>query len=243
MFSRELIQAISDFQRDAKNSEQKATRGQRLKEAARALPQEYRTSALICYRQVSLKKNSVWVLADTLALPEAISSWTVDLGVAQNFKGGVPPAGEYQGMIFGIMPSEGSVIINLSRLFRNPDFVEECKREAPNVDHFTSGTGRWWNQQQEVVLEVSEIRLDDIVALGGYSSSIEEFVHALYGQNPTKQDYVSFHLLLAQARQQLGADWIIEEAKDRVITKIRSAMPHLRAIKNLQEAMAHSNGN
>jgi len=150
MFTRELIQAISDFQRDAKSAKQKVERGARLKDAASHLSAEFKSCRLICYRQIALTKPSLWQLADELVLPEAISSWTIDLGVAQTLKGGVPPPIEYAGLIFGILPTSNSIVVNLSRLFRDPNFIKACSREARNVLHFANGTGRWWNKQSSL---------------------------------------------------------------------------------------------
>jgi hypothetical protein len=237
MFSRDLIQAISDFQRDAKTAKQKAERGKRLKELAETLPPKFRGCELICYRQIALNKKYLWKLADELILPENISNWTIDLGVAQTLKGGVPPKGEYHGIIFGVLPAKESVVMNLSRLFRDTKFLEACRREAPKITYFHDGMGRWWNEQQEVVLEISKISLNDIIALGGFSSSLDEFVKSLYGPRPTKLNYAEFRLLLAKAHQKLGPEWIYEEAKDRVLARIRQEMPRLRTIKKIQDAL------
>jgi hypothetical protein len=240
MFSRDLIQAISDFQRDAKTPKQKAERGKCLTELAETLPPKFRGCELICYRQIALNKKYLWKLADELILPENISSWTIDLGVAQTLKGGVPPQGEYHGVIFGVLPPKESVVVNLSRLFRDAGFLEACHREAPNITYFHDGMGRWWNKQQEVILEISKISLDDIIALGGFSSSLDEFVKSLYGPKPSQLNYAEFRLLLARARQKLGPEWIYEEAKDRVLAKIRREMPRLRVIKKLQNTLKKS---
>src|SRR5260370_975565 len=98
MFTRDLIQAVSDWQRGG-SPRQKAARGLKLKAEAATLPDQFRQCSSSCFRQIALPKGSVWQLADTLELPETISSWTVSLDVARTFKNGVPPPGS-QGVIF-----------------------------------------------------------------------------------------------------------------------------------------------
>jgi hypothetical protein len=132
LFSRDLIQAISDWQRGG-SSKQKA-KGERLKQEAASLPDEFRQCPLCCFRQISLEKGALWKLADQLELPESISAWTLTLDVAQSFKGGVPPQG-WQGAIFAVHPPAGSV-------------VETNKRQ---VSGYQDGIGRYGNSQREVV--------------------------------------------------------------------------------------------
>jgi len=73
---------------------------------------------------------------------------------------------------------------------------------------------------------------------GGYSSDRDKLVRMMYGPNPSQADYADFDRRAAMAGAKLGADWIGEYAKDRVIAKIRGVMPCLRTIKMLQNAMA-----
>lgn len=234
MFTKELIQAVSDWQRGG-DTKQKAKRGQALKKEALKLPTEFRNCQLCCFRQLALEKGSLWKLADTLQLPETISAWTLLPEVARELKNGVPPAG-LQGIIFCILPPPSSIIVNLDRLYRDHEFQRAIKSSQSSISGFANGMGRWQNSQNEVILEIDSILISDIYELGGYSGTRDELVREIYGPNPTSNNYADFDYLLRISKQKLGACWIGETSKDRVIKKIQSAMPSLRTIKKLQAA-------
>jgi hypothetical protein len=232
IFSSDLLQAICDWQRGG-DAGQKAKRGAKLKSEAGSLPVKFRQCRL-CYRQIALGKGAVWQLADNLELPETISAWTESIDVARAFKDGVPPPG-IQGAIFLLFPSQESVVINLNRLFRDAMFNEALKKNAKKIHGFYDGIGRYGNSQEEVVLEVTKIRLDDLYELGGFSSTKDEFMELYFGPNPTSNNLSQFERWLDMANVQLGPAWIGKTATDRVIDKIHMVMPALRRIKKLQE--------
>jgi hypothetical protein len=238
MFSLELLQAINDWQRGGDRS-QKERRGRTLKSLTSTLPPEFRQSRF-SYRQISLYKGSLWKLADELHLPETISSWTESLEVARTFKGGVPPPGS-QGIIFLLFPSHNSVIINLNRLYHDDRFLSAIESHSREIKGFHDGIGRYQNSQEEVVIEVSNIRLNDVHELGGYSSSESEirqqYMNLHYGPHPSNAEFKAFERRFALANISLGPCWIDGKAKDKVLSNIAKQMPSLRAIKKLQEAV------
>ena len=89
IFTRDLIQAVSDWQRGGSH-DQKVKRGERLKTAAALLPEHFRTCAATCFRQEAHEKDRVWQLLADNHLPETIASWTTNIAIAKAFKGGVP---------------------------------------------------------------------------------------------------------------------------------------------------------
>jgi len=111
-FNLPFLQAIRDWQRGG-DATQNLCRGQRLKEVC--APREFLGLAFWgCFRQIALGKRSVWDLIGGNRLAEKVSSWTLDVEVAKEFKNGVPPEGQgYQRVIFFVKPSPGSVIVNL----------------------------------------------------------------------------------------------------------------------------------
>jgi hypothetical protein len=237
VFSLPLLQAVNDWQIGG-GPRQKAKRGAELLRQAQILPSHFRASSLMCFRQLSLLKGSLWQLADTLKLPETISAWTVSPEIARQVKGGVPPPGEYTGIILAIPPSDGTVVVNLDRLYRDRGFLDAIEENHCSIVMFGDGFGRYWNNQREVVIQVSEIQLTDIHELGGYSSSREEVAELYFGHKPLTSELAQFDKLLAASTADLGPDWIGGDAKDRVITKIQAAMPALRTIKELQSRAA-----
>lgn len=232
MFDRAVIQAVSDWQRGG-SPKQKARRGEALKEAAAGLPARYKECSLTCLRQVALQKDTLWRLADELELSESISAWTVSPSIAASFKGGVPPAG-FQGVIFALVPDPDQVILNVSRLVGDPDFLAAAQEIAEDVVGFNDGTGRYGTSQQEIVLDLQKVRFDQIYQLGGFSSSRTDLMKLYYRREPTLVDEAQFDELVLRAGVSIGQAWIGSDATKRVLKKIERLMPDLRDIKRLQ---------
>jgi hypothetical protein len=173
-------------------------------------------------------------LADEFELPESISAWTLEPCIARQLKGGVPYPGQ-QGIIFAVSPPLGAVIANLRRLFADADFRAAAERHKTNVTGFYDGIGRYENSQSEVVLEITKIALSDIFELGGYSSERGELIRRCFGENATPEQIADFDRRLAEAGETVGPAWVGDDAKDRVIAKLRDVMPALRTLKKLQE--------
>jgi len=169
MFSVELIQAISDWQRGG-NTTQKAQRGKLLKKLCGSLPDEFKTVPKTCYRRIALDKKAVWAIGTKYYLGETISSWTTSIDVCKDFKGGVPPRG-WQGIIFQASNlNRKDVIVNLEALFNNYIFIKFAKDNVKDISGFEFGMGKYWNCQREVVIELRTIPLGSIHSLGGYSN-------------------------------------------------------------------------
>lgn len=215
MFTRELIQAVSDWQRGG-DPHQKLRRGKMLKAEALKISEEFRECDGPCFRQLSLAKQSFWQLADEFQLPELISAWTLEPNVARQLKGGVPNLG-HQGIIFVVCPSLGSIVVNLHRLFANADFRAAAERDKVNILGFYDGIGRYWDKQCEVVLEITKIALSVIFELGGFSSDRDELIHKCFGPNPTPEQISDFDRQLAEAGEAVGPAWVGADGKDRVI--------------------------
>ena len=239
MFTKKFLQAVNDWQRGG-HAKQKKKRGQTLKREAMNVPEEFRRCQLCCFRQLSIGQGSFWSLADQLQLPETISAWTIKPEVARTFKGGVPPS-DLHGIIFVTYPQSNSVVLNLDRLYGNQEFNEAIERYKIDLDGYYKGIGRYHNSQHEVILELESILLTDVYEFGGFSSSREDFVKKIYGPNATESDYAEFDYRLKMSGQSLGPFWIGEDAKDRVLSKIKKIMPAMRKIKKLQDASSSGN--
>jgi hypothetical protein len=206
VFSRELIQAVSDWQRgfDAK---QKLKRAAALKAVAAGLDERFRRVDAPCYRQVSLDPGSVWRIGDDLRLSESVSSWTESRAVAEEFKGGVPPPG-WQGVILRVEPDPSQVVVNLAALFSEKEFAAAVEREKSAIVGYYDGMGQYGEKQQEVVLELETVPLSSVDAVGGFSSSKEELARIFYGRTPTPNDLTAFEALLAQSKHTIGPVWL-----------------------------------
>jgi hypothetical protein len=206
-YSVELIQAISDWQRGG-SSAQKQKRGATLKRLAATLPKRFRETTDRCYRQIALTEGHLRHVGTKYQLLESISGWTKCELVAREFKGGVPPKGGYQGVIFSVIPAEGQVIIDIAALFADDGFnaaVDACKG---SINGFHDGIGRYRSSQQEVVLELDSVPLAALHAWGGYSSSSDELAKMFFGRSPTPEERAEFPQLMAKAGVTPGPRWV-----------------------------------
>ena len=174
MFTKELIQAISDWQRGG-DAKQKRKRGEKLKIQAQSLPAQYKETTQPCFRQIALKGRNLMDLGNQYQIAETISSWTKSLDVAKDFKGGVPSPGDYVGIMFSITPTANMVILDLTSLFADSDFVLFLDQVKNEIVGYNDGIGRWKNTQEEVIIETSHLPLGSIHAWGGFSSPVERF--------------------------------------------------------------------
>lgn len=235
-FPLSLLQAVSDWQR---SSTQK--RAQTLKAECEALPLEFRTCLLVCYRQIALPKGGVWNLIGEDRLPEKISSWTLDIEVAKAFKGGVPPEGQgFQGTILYLYPPPGSVIVNLSKLFRDAAFLEAMKKNEQHITGYHDGAGRYENSQSEVVLEIDAVTPEDIYSLGGHSSPLEKLVaqaaDLVYRRSATEEERQQLFLDATRAGVSAGPSWLKMDATRRVLARTKPRAEVLREMKRQQDA-------
>jgi hypothetical protein len=193
MFTLELLQAVNNWQLGG-DPTAKAKRGKRLNALVATLPEAFKTCKTNCYRRLSLTKGSVWKVGTESELKETISSWTVSLQVAKEFKDGVPPKG-YQGVIFEYCPKPVEVVVNLDALFLNRDFQIAIKEKKERIKNFDTGIGRYLNTQQEVVLSLPKIPLDAVHCWGGYIGNEKSFE----GMLPAGQSMEDFKKLLANS--------------------------------------------
>lgn len=236
LFDLPLLKAVSDWQRGG-DARQNMRRGKALKEACEYLPDNYRTCGLLCFRQVALPKGGVWSLIGENRLPEKISSWTVDIGVAKLFKGGVPPEGQgYQGVILGLPPKPENVIVNIHTLYQCAAFRQALEEKKDEIPWFSQGAGRYGTNQSEIVLEVSSVTQEDIYSLGGHSGPVEQLLAEaaglIYGRAPTQQEREE---LLLKVEAEAGPRWLNPEATKRVVEKMKPHAERLGEIKRQQE--------
>ncbi|MDO8333298.1 MAG: hypothetical protein Q7T35_01340 [Nitrosomonas sp.] len=235
MFSLELLQAISDWQRGG-NASQKARRGIALKEAAKDLPETFKKISSNCYRQIAMDNSSVWNIGTKYQLSETISSWTTSLEVAKQFKGGVPPKG-YQGVIFKISPiDELEVIVNLQELFECNEFKDAIEEHKDKICGFHSGIGKYGNSQLEAVISTEYLKLETLFAWGGYTSPESELAEIYFGHIASEDELRIFRDLMNQAGHKCGAYWLTTaDAVQRVSEKLKVHGERLSEIKKKQE--------
>jgi hypothetical protein len=227
MFTRDFVQAVNDWQRGG-DHKQKIRRGGQLKSLASNLPIEFRTCDTECFRQEAHEKDRIWQLLANNCLPETIAAWTIDLGVAKTFKGGVPPAG-LQGVIFSVRPAQDSVILNLDTLYSNKDFQSAVKASESSISAFGNGIGRWRNSQREVILEIPHLNLATVHCYGGFSISREELAEMYFGRSASAHELDEFDKLCDRAGEAPGAGrWLSPDGTKAVLDRME---PHIARLK------------
>lgn len=223
-FTKNCVQAVNDWQRGG-DHRQKVRRGEKLKQEALSLPAEFRTCEALCFRQEAHSKDRVWQLLANNKLPETIAAWTTDLAVAKDFKGGVPPH-DLLGVIFSLWPPAGSVVVNLTALYGDSDFLEAVRKFEPEIISFSDGIGKYGNTQQEVVLELESLTAHEILFYGGYSSSRDRL--RIDGRMPTPEELAEFDALCAEAGVALGPWWLSEDGTRKVLARMEPHIARLR---------------
>lgn len=232
MFTAELLQAVSDWQRGG-DSEQKRKRGQRLKELAGTLDLRFRQCGLVVYRQIALGKRPIWQLLADSDLPETISAWTLSAEVAKQFKGGVPPEG-WQGVIVALQPPAGSVVVNLDALYRSQDFLNALDRDQHSIAGYADGAKRYGGSQCEVVLEVQNLTSTDIYALGGHSSDRDTLIRLMFQQDPTPQLIAWYEEQIKRGALGPGPLWLEGKPLQRALRRIEPRLAQLKATRAAQ---------
>lgn len=241
LFTRELIQAVSDWQRKPKTRKQRYQRATALQEHCDKLPETFRQTSLTCYRQMSLDNQGVWKLLGVQALDEQVSSWTLDMSVAKTLFGGVPQADTgLREVIFTIFPKPEQVVVNLKTLLDNDQFKLASEAHKADIEYFSEGLGKYKNDQSEIVLNVGELVESDVWSLGGRSSSFEELVYRafLLCQNRApmhQQEFDAFRAGVTEMESQAGARWLEHESTKNVLRSVRYRAEVLQAIKYEQE--------
>jgi hypothetical protein len=210
-FTHQLIQAINDWQRGGSHR-QKVLRGTRLKACATTLLLRYRECRVACFRQEAHEKGRTWQLLANNCLPETIAAWTTDLQVAKNIKGGVPPLG-LQGVIFKLIPPSGSVVLNLTTLYADPDFLAVIDTHKRDIVGFHDGIGRWAGSQSEVVLELGNLESAEVHSYGGFSANREALAELWLRRTPTPEDLANFDTLCAELALRLGHGGLVKPAR------------------------------
>tara|TARA_R110001592_G_scaffold362308_1_gene675714 strand:- start:2562 stop:3686 length:1125 start_codon:yes stop_codon:yes gene_type:complete len=233
-----LLQAVSNWQIASTRK-----RGVALKKACAQLPEDFRTSELMCFRQIALEKKYVWHLVGDDSLLEKISSWTCDSGIAKQFKYGVPLEGSgYQGVILCLFPPAGSVIVNLQKLYRDPEFNRAMEQHSNQIKNYEKGAGRYQDTQCEVVLEIGAVRQEDIYSLGGHSSPMEKLLKVaaeeVYGRSATPAEEEDLLIQAERHNIKAGPKWLTREATERVLFRIKPKALRLAELKQLQSLAA-----
>lgn len=240
LFTLPLLQAISDWQIGG-NPANARQRGLALEGECAALPSEFKAVPSACFRRVVLKKGNIWDLLGEQALLEKISSWTFDLALAKDFKQGVPPKGVgLQGVIFERMPHPEEVVVNLSRLFRDPAFKAAVAAHKGSIERFSQGMGKYSDTQCEIVLKVETLSQDHIYSIGGHSGSPEEIlqqtIDQAFGAYATAEQREWMRWVMSVGPVVTGPKWLSQEATRTVLSRVEPLIPPLRVRKAGQGA-------
>ncbi len=227
-FSIELLQAVNDWQRGSSSNSQRQRRAEALEIAAAVLPQKFRRSGLVCFRQIALKKGHLWKLLAEKSLVESVSSWTPSLEVAKAFKGGVPPE-EWRGVILMVAPKQEQIVLNLATLYQTDAFLEAAETSKSQIKGFHDGIGKYRATQSEVVLKVDAVGSDAICTMGGYASNKAVLSRLLLGRDPTSAEQNWIDKCIAQSgAQPSGPWWLSPDGWQNVYARLRPKIEELK---------------
>lgn len=163
LFPEGLIRAIDRWQAGSKDKTRKALR---LREQSRHLPDTYRTTPARVFRQV--RTNALLALGIGMgAIPEEVSSWTTSLEVAKQF-GEQDRDPKKVLLIFSRRPNPEDVILNLSDVYADEDFLNTVHDTEKRLGRVFPGIQRWAGSQHEVVLNETTVVNDEIVLTGAF---------------------------------------------------------------------------
>lgn len=190
LFTRDVVRAISDWQRGSSHNT-KVPRGSALKDIMLQLPEYFRQCDDLCFRQECHQKDRTFQVLINDKLPETIASWTTSIEVAKAFKGGVVWGDQDRSIILAMKPYAGTVVANLERLYNEPEFQKAVASYGHEIDYFYNGAGKYGNTQKEVVLELGSLSSASVYSYGGYSSPVVGLIvefRKMYERDPDQQE-------------------------------------------------------
>lgn len=221
VYTKEFVKLVNDWQKGY-SLKKKQVLGEQLKFHTAALEEKFRTCESVCYRSYGLPPANIYSLHVT-RLTESISSWTTDINVAKDFKGGITAKfSGYHSIIVEHMPRPEQVILNFSVLYSDDEFLKACESYRSELD-LASGIFQYSNRQQEVILEVEEITIDSIFAYGGYGNDLAALAKS--GNWPYGKRRLKVFLQHTRGSKfSPPTKWVEGSMKDTVIEKMKQAV-------------------
>lgn len=220
-FTKELIQAINDWQR-CESVDEKLVLGEKLGYESAKLPIYFREFATPLYRKEIHEARRLWQLLAENQLPEKFSAWTTRLDFAKKFKGDVPKR-NLQGIIFKIdqrlLENKGEVVINLDRLYNCREFNAAVDEHKHAIDLFNEGIEKCRNSETEVVIKIDYIDIKFVYSLGGFSSSRYNLYNKNYGHAPSDKELMRFDESCRMIELPKNGDWWLSEKGTQNILK------------------------
>ena len=97
--------------------------------------------------------------------------------------------------------------------------METCEKYKHYISNYEEGIERFENSEKEIILVVEELKIEQIWAYGGFSSSKEELAKKYFGYKPNKDEKRFFENQLNTKGIKLGGRWVTGKAKNRTVKK------------------------
>ena len=130
-----------------------------------------------------------------------------------------------------LIPKPKHVVLNLSLLYQNSEFTQAIEKHKARINNFGDGIGRYRNTQSEVLLEIPDLSMVDVYALGGYSSENDDIARQFFGKKPTPEELIWFEDALEQSGEELGPAWMEGDSVSRIVKRMEPHIEKLQAIK------------
>ena len=187
-----------------------------------ALPAAAFDAPEICFRKRFLVPNNPQNGGDFLPfiwdgeIAEGVASWTTDYNFAKNiFKKEIRP--NEVAIIFFHKPKPEDVVINITNLWNDNDFVESISSYIKKQDDAHSVFSKIGNKQSEVVLR-SSLSIDRVRAFCGKVPLIEDICARADIRGDNKVDEI-WSALVARDIFPFDAYWIEREAADAALDR------------------------
>ncbi len=173
VFTNELLTALSNWQNGwAEIQERRYDLADELVKQCKDVPEKFKKINSPCYRKRFIYANELKRLFLEDDLFEGISSWTTDMNYAKGFKGYVRQGASFS-MMFECIPRPEDIVLNISELWKDEDFVHFANQFKINFPKKAKPLFNFKDTQSEVVLR-STLRSFEIRNVVGFSSSFEE---------------------------------------------------------------------
>lgn len=227
-FTPDLLGAIGAWQRGWREQQDRRLElAERLEAACAALPPDFRTVSVDCYRKRFVHKGELVSLILEDHLDEGVVSWTTDFRFAERFKGLYRPEA-VSGAIFRHAPPSPEVVVNIPALWQDVAFVGAARKYREDGGDHSEALFNFGTTQSEVVLR-SPLKGSQIIALTGASSPFDEICDS-EGIPENQRDDV-FRKLIDQGMypgeyrflSEQGTRGVIDRIIRQMIEKIKAA--------------------
>ncbi len=215
-FTDEFFEILGAWQKGwRENQDVRSQLAERLFNASKELPLQFKIVGEICYRKRFLHHGELFEIIMVNEKDEGIVSWTVDKDYAERFKG-LCKLDAVSGAIFEHNPTKDEVVVNICSLWQSREFIDAAYLYKQKGGKNSDALFNFKASQGEVILS-SPLKGSEIVALTGASSPFDNICDQIKMPLEERDDY--FKKLLDQDKCPGELQYITKEGTQRVLQR------------------------